>query len=157
MYTQSTYTGEKTKSSCQVQNKCSLQRHCEQMLGYNSKHDRHLIVYGRNVVAEFSLQPQDTILFLVHLAVQSVVPLRIIRPEPSNAIYLTPGDILPCTASHRTCSAVATIGQFKKPKRDPDRKEHVWGLQVLPFLKPQWLLLIKGCLLGTEKVFSSLS
>lgn len=158
MYTQSISTGGKTKRSCQVQNKCSLQRHYKQMLGYNSKHDSHLIWYGRNVVAEFSLQPQDTILFLVHLAVESVVPLRIIRPEPSNTIYLTQGTSFPAPLLTEHTVPWLTLGSLKnKTKRGTDKKEHVCSLQVMLFLKPQWLLSIKSCSRGTEKVFSLLS
>lgn len=60
-------------------------------LSDNNKLDSHLIVYGRSVTAYFPLQPQDTILFLAHLAVQSVVSLRIISPEHRETLYLTLG------------------------------------------------------------------
>ena len=57
----------------------------------NKLDDSHLIVCGRSATAYLPPQPQDTVLFLAHLAVQSVVSPRIISPELRETICLTPG------------------------------------------------------------------
>lgn len=67
-------------------------------------------MYGRNVNVYFPLQPRDTILFLAHLALQSVVSLRMISPELRETIYLTLGIVYSNTTSHKN-----SFKRIKKP------------------------------------------
>lgn len=77
--------------TCSLSRVEALEEKAIHFLSSSNKFKSHLIVAGRNVNAYFPLQQKDTILFLAHLAPQSVVSLRIISPELGKTIYLTLG------------------------------------------------------------------
>lgn len=77
--------------TCSLWRMEALYEKASPFLPSSNKLNCHLTVYGKNVNAYFPLQPRDTTLFLAHLALQSVVSLRIISPELRETIYLTLG------------------------------------------------------------------